>query len=227
MKGSLVERGIVLSTVPVRDADLIVHILLENAGRIGAVARGARKSKRRFMGGIDLFDCACFELTRSHRSTSDLWTLSGLANREPWAQLRSSLTSLAISSICLEAASIFAHEGDPEGHLLFAPLHQALASINRSRSTRELHQIGIRFLLQVLAISGFHPLHDEVRLRPEIRSWWEALLAEQGDTAAPMDNEALERESLATVLTLIERSADRPLRSRAMLSREGTTKSRQ
>ncbi|MGB1699705.1 MAG: DNA repair protein RecO, partial [Nannocystaceae bacterium] len=45
-------RSIVLRTVAVRESDLVLTLLSAERGRIDAIARGARKSRRRFPGGL-------------------------------------------------------------------------------------------------------------------------------------------------------------------------------
>ena len=47
--------GLVLDKIPYGDRDLIVTILTRDYGVVSAMARGARGSKRRFAGGLDLF----------------------------------------------------------------------------------------------------------------------------------------------------------------------------
>ena len=47
------EPGIILSTTAVREADLVVTLLGQSLGKLTAFAFGARRSKKRFPGGID------------------------------------------------------------------------------------------------------------------------------------------------------------------------------
>ena len=48
------ERGVVLKTTPLRESDLLVVLYTATHGRVAAVARGARKSQRRFAGALQL-----------------------------------------------------------------------------------------------------------------------------------------------------------------------------
>lgn len=47
--------GLVLRTTPFGDKDLVLQLLTETEGRIGAFARGARGSRKRFRGGLAPF----------------------------------------------------------------------------------------------------------------------------------------------------------------------------
>ena len=46
------ELGVVLKTSPLRESDLLVVLYTQTHGRVAAVARGARKSVRRFAGAL-------------------------------------------------------------------------------------------------------------------------------------------------------------------------------
>jgi DNA repair protein RecO (recombination protein O) len=84
--------GIVLRTRPLTESSLIVHWLTPELGRLGTVAKGARRPKSPFRGKIDLFYTAEFMFARSRRS--DLHTLREVslhATRDP---LRRNLGSL-------------------------------------------------------------------------------------------------------------------------------------
>jgi DNA repair protein RecO (recombination protein O) len=48
--------ALVLRSVEFGESDLIVHLLMPDAGRLTAIAKGARRSLRRFPGTLDLFN---------------------------------------------------------------------------------------------------------------------------------------------------------------------------
>jgi DNA repair protein RecO (recombination protein O) len=60
--------GLILRTRPLTETSLIVHWLTPNFGRIGTVAKGARRHKSPFLGKLDLFYLADFSFSRSRRS---------------------------------------------------------------------------------------------------------------------------------------------------------------
>jgi DNA repair protein RecO (recombination protein O) len=55
-------RALLLRRVAYRDSDLIVSLFTESAGKISALARGARKSRRRFGGTLEPFYTLCVQL---------------------------------------------------------------------------------------------------------------------------------------------------------------------
>ena len=60
--------GLILRTRPLTETSLIVNWLTPDAGRIATVAKGARRTKSPFLGGLDLFYLADFSFSRSRRS---------------------------------------------------------------------------------------------------------------------------------------------------------------
>ena len=70
---SLTTRALVLARVAYAESDLIVTLFTEELGRLGALARGARKSQRRFGGALEPFHMLSAVL--DERPTSDLLSL--------------------------------------------------------------------------------------------------------------------------------------------------------
>jgi DNA repair protein RecO len=60
---TVVTDAIVLRRVAWGDTDLVVHLLTRECGRIGAFARGARGSRRRYRGGLDTLSAVRVTLT--------------------------------------------------------------------------------------------------------------------------------------------------------------------
>lgn len=60
--------GVVLRTRPLTESSLIVHWLTPDLGRVGTIAKGARRPKSPLRGKIDLFYTAEFTFARSRRS---------------------------------------------------------------------------------------------------------------------------------------------------------------
>ncbi|MCI0744021.1 MAG: DNA repair protein RecO [Verrucomicrobia subdivision 3 bacterium] len=81
--------GIVLRTRPLTESSLIVHWLTPDLGRVGTIARGARRPKSPFRGKVDLFYTAEFTFARSRRS--ELHILREVALRTTRTALRHDL----------------------------------------------------------------------------------------------------------------------------------------
>ena len=84
--------GLVLRLFPLTETSLVVHWLSPEAGRIGTVAKGARRPRSAFRGKLDLFHLAEFSFRRSRRS--DLHTLCEVVLKEPFPNLRTDVNLL-------------------------------------------------------------------------------------------------------------------------------------
>ena len=62
------ELGVVLKTTPLRESDLLVVLYTATHGRVAAVARGARKSQRRFAGALQLLVLGRYQIGGSRGS---------------------------------------------------------------------------------------------------------------------------------------------------------------
>lgn len=84
--------GIILRTRPLTETSLIIHWLTPELGRLGTVAKGARRPKSPFAGKLDLFYAAGFSFSRSRRS--DLHTLREVNLIETHSGIRNDLGKL-------------------------------------------------------------------------------------------------------------------------------------
>lgn len=90
--------ALVLRRTPYREADLVVTLFTESLGQVSALARAARKSQRRFGGGLEPFHTLSVELEES--AGSDLMALTT-------AQVETARTYLYAHLSSLEAAGRF------------------------------------------------------------------------------------------------------------------------
>lgn len=205
-------RGIVLATTPVRDADLIVTVLSSELGKISCVVRGARGSKKRFLGGFDLFDAGNFKLTRAAADDA-LYNLSAVREREPWPALRQDLDKFSFAIYCLEITAGLAADGDSSAGELYAPLYTSLRMINRATREPEVRAIAIYFNLLALQVSGFNLLDsaEAARDHPNCVAWFDAMI--RGSQVIVPHESALLREGTAAVCRFTEQILGRRLRS--------------
>ena len=106
--------GIVLGHVDYGEADRIVRILTAEEGRVSAMARGVRRSKKRFAGMLDLGNRVTVQLTRG-RGRLPLITEVDLEHGHP--HLRSDLERIAQMAYFCEWVGSLAREEHPEPKL--------------------------------------------------------------------------------------------------------------
>jgi DNA repair protein RecO (recombination protein O) len=93
---TLVTEGIVLRAIPYGEADQILTLYTRARGRLSALARAARKSKRRFSGALGTFTLSSMHLRG--QPGADLWTLQSAEPVRSFASLALDVGAFAHAS---------------------------------------------------------------------------------------------------------------------------------
>jgi DNA repair protein RecO (recombination protein O) len=149
--------ALVLRAVDFGESDLVVHLLLPGSGRLAAIAKGARRSTRRFPGVLDLFNRLRVEIERSRRGA--LARIEHARLVDAHVGLRGDARRFALACFLLELLDRLAPEGAArrDAERLFAFAVGALAALEHARPDRRSH---VLLELKALAALG---------LRPELR----------------------------------------------------------
>ncbi len=144
----------VLKATPVRESDLIVTLFTETHGRLSAVARGARRSQRRFAGTLQLLVLGRYQLGRPPRG--DLWSLESAEIEREWTQLAADVVALAHASYVAELAGALLPTEVPEPHALalIIALWDSLAEAGPSPAALRAVELGL------LELGGHRPSLD-------------------------------------------------------------------
>lgn len=148
--------AILLRSVDFGESDRIVHFLTEDQGRLTAIAKGARRSKRRFPGTLDVFNRLRIEGRQKTRSSMAFLMKAELI--DPYLGLRESAARYALASFLSEMLDRMAPEGmtGEETGRIFRFAADTLALIERVEPSPTL-----RILLELRA-------YDALGLRPEL-----------------------------------------------------------
>lgn len=143
-------QAVVLRKVAYGESDLILTLLARNRGKLSALARGARQSKRRFGAALELFTVSTVEL-RAHRS--ELWTLSSAESTASFGELARDMAALAHGSYATELVRELGAPEQPEPEVfdLLIDLYRALSA--RGARTDVLRA----FELALLGLLGMAP----------------------------------------------------------------------
>ncbi len=144
----------VLRATPVRESDLIVTLFTETHGRLNAVARGARRSQRRFAGTLQQLVLGRYQLGRPPRG--DLWSLESAEIEREWTRLASDVVALAHASYVAEIAGALLPTEVPEPHALglIIKLWDSLAEAGPSPAALRAVELGL------LELGGHRPALD-------------------------------------------------------------------
>jgi DNA repair protein RecO (recombination protein O) len=125
------ELGVVLKTTPLRESDLVVVLYTATHGRVAAVARGARRSQRRFAGALQLLVLGRYDVRRSR---GELWSLESADVEREWTSIASDVFAVAHASYVAElvAAILPAESPEPEALDVIVGLWDSLAEAGAS-----------------------------------------------------------------------------------------------
>jgi DNA repair protein RecO (recombination protein O) len=170
----IVTPAIVLRRVAYGEADLIVTMLGLHTGRVSALARGARKSTRRFAGGLG--PALAGEAVLRDRPGAELLALESFDARVDRPRLSGDLAKTAHAAYAVELCDRLCPTRQPE-RAVFAWLDEFLGRLDAGSATAERLRIFELGLLRALGLGpsfarcaacGRADLGDEdVGFRPE------------------------------------------------------------
>jgi DNA repair protein RecO (recombination protein O) len=145
------EQGIVLRSIKLGEADKIITIMTQGAGKVRAVAKGIRKTTSRFGARLEPFTHVDLLL---YRGRSSLDIVNQVEIISPHRAVREDLGLFAAGETMLEAVDKVAEEHERNVRLFLL-----LLSGLRALETRpaEPEAVAESFLLKLLSLSGFHP----------------------------------------------------------------------
>lgn len=148
--------ALVLRALDYGESDRIVHLLTPGRGRLAAIAKGAKRSKKRFPGTLDVFNH--LEVQIAARRSSGLARLEHSKLVDWYPGLRRRPARFALASTLVELLDRLAPEaaGGPEPARLFRFARDSLAALSEAEPDARL-----RVFLELRAL-------DALGLRPEL-----------------------------------------------------------
>ncbi len=152
MPGSLRTEAIVLRSIRYGEADRILHLYTPEHGRVGAIAKGARRTRSRFGARLEPF----FHLqTLLYEGRSDLKTVTSADTLDAHGPLRERAESLDAAARACDAVARMFETGDPS-----PPVFHLLANELRLLDAHERYSgiaAQLAFRLKLLVAGGFTP----------------------------------------------------------------------
>lgn len=149
--------ALILRSVDFAESDRILHLLIPGSGRMTVIARGARRSVKRFAGTLDLFNQLRVQIER--RRSSGMSRLDSAQLTQSFAPLRTDPTRFAMGCYLLELLDRLAPEGGSPQDMrrLFDFALSALETVAARRPDARL-----RIILELRALAA-------LGLTPELR----------------------------------------------------------
>lgn len=155
MAGATVKtEAIVLRSIRYGEADRILHLYSRTRGRLGAIAKGARKPRSRFGGRLEPFFRLDLVL---HEGRGDLLTVTGVTTVDGYPRLRSSGPALTAGARACDAVLrlLNSEEANQPAYNL---LCRYLALLDDPEQPRAAGlEAALSFRLKLALVAGFAP----------------------------------------------------------------------
>jgi DNA repair protein RecO (recombination protein O) len=144
-------RGIVLKLTGHGESDKIVTFCSPDLGRVTGIAKGAKRSQKRFVNKLELF--SLLDITYRPARNGGLIFISEAELEEPFLSLRSNHNRYTMAALCCELIIRFTSEHDPDPEI-FTLLLWLLAAVD---SGGQPLKAGALFHLRLLSACGYQP----------------------------------------------------------------------
>lgn len=156
MARTVTTEAVVLRSLRFSEADRILHLYTQDRGRVGAIAKGARKTRSRFGGRLEPLSHVELVL---HEGRGELQTVTGASLVRSHAAVREHAGRSAVGLVGAEAVlRLFPEEERNER--VFAALTRfldVLDEANGAFARPELDPLGLAFQLKLLWLAGYLP----------------------------------------------------------------------
>jgi DNA repair protein RecO (recombination protein O) len=152
--GTVKTEAIVLRSIRYGEADRILHLYSKTGGRIGAIAKGARKPKSRFGGRLEPF----FRLDLLlHEGRGDLLTVTGVSTLDGYPRLRSDGAAIGAGARACDAVLrlLDSTESNPPAYNLLSRYLELLDAPGNPRAAAL--EVALSFRLKLALVAGFAP----------------------------------------------------------------------
>ena len=155
MAGATVKtEAVVLRSIRYGEADRILHLYSRTQGRIGAIAKGARKPKSRFGGRLEPFFRLALVL---HEGRGDLLTVTGATTVDGYPRLRSSGAALTAGARGCDAVLRLLDAAEPN-QPAYNLLCRYLSLLDDPAQPRSADlATALSFRLKLALVAGFAP----------------------------------------------------------------------
>jgi len=143
--------GFVLRTLDYGESDRIVSFYTEDHGKLRGIAKGARRSRKRFANALDIFSCSTILFSSGARD--GLAFIEGCDVSKHYPGIRGDLEKSLMASYIIELVDLFTVDGKSNPSV-FALLRDFLDLFEVNATTEALLRF---FEFRLLKISGYEP----------------------------------------------------------------------
>ncbi len=164
--------ALVLRRTEFGESDLILSLYCRSLGKVSALARAGRRSRKRFGAALGLFTLS--EISLSVKPKSEMWTLLSAEPRRSYGALAHDVTSMAHGSYGTELVRELCadEQPDPEVFDLLVELYESLEAAGpkagrlRVFEMRLLEALGLAPVIRSCAVCQTHSLEEGACMDP-------------------------------------------------------------
>jgi DNA repair protein RecO (recombination protein O) len=143
--------AIVLDTTDHGESDLIVTLFSHDSGRLSAIAKGAKKSKKRFVNKLEIF--TYLQIHYQQKNERALAFLSEAEIHTAFLNIRFNLNLYGVASIIREFLLLGVKDGEPDANIF----RLSLWAFHRLDTKADERQVLILFLIHFFDYIGYRP----------------------------------------------------------------------
>lgn len=147
-------RSIVIKVMDYGESDKIITLFTESHGKLKGIAKGAKRSKKRFVNKLEFF--TLLEICAAFPRHSSLLRIDSAVLLSSFPLLRESYKRYAVAMLACELVDLWTRENDPEEDL-FHLLHWCMEELSGPAS---LLDTALFFHVKLLKILGVSPHLD-------------------------------------------------------------------
>ncbi len=155
MVNKKVYHSLVISTGPTGESDLLVVLLTRECGKIRCIAKGAKKSKKRFMNALEPF--AYIHAVARNGARSELFFLESATLKSGFEAIRQDYKRFMAASLCLELVDLWCRQEQQEPEIF----HLLLWYLRCLDSGKDMLLSTLIFQARLLDAAGHMPPFDE------------------------------------------------------------------
>ncbi len=156
---SFSDNMVCLGKVTYSESSQIVTLFSRDYGKLRAIAKGARREKSGFSGGLDLLYLGNASYIPP-RGSSELGTLTGFELEDSFSELRKDLLSLNCALFLAEFTADMLEDLDPHPELY----EVFIRSLTRLQQHQQQEQIIFNYERFLVANTGHQPMYDKCSL---------------------------------------------------------------
>ncbi|MFZ3046836.1 MAG: DNA repair protein RecO [Desulfatirhabdiaceae bacterium] len=145
-------KAIVLRKIEFGDADLIITLFSSDRGKLTAIAKGAKKSRKRFSGVLELF--STLNIVSEESRGRGIPILQEASLIYPFVNIRSKIEKTAYASYWAEIVNVWMEDGQKQPEL-YSLLEFSLDALDTDQMTAEI--LSVFFQIQFMKLCGFGP----------------------------------------------------------------------